>query len=60
MRLSRLTLALVAYAALGALTWLTITDEKLRLATFLILALFAVKSILRCKDLMHPDDENSK
>jgi len=60
MRLSRLTLALVAYAALGALTWLTITDEKLRLATFLILALFAVKSILRRKDLMHPDDENSK
>jgi len=60
MRLSRLTLALVAYAALGVLTWLTITDEKLRLATFLILALFAVKSVLRRKDLMHPDDEDSK
>jgi len=57
---NRLKLALVAYAVLGLLTWKTITDEKLRLATFLILALFAVKSILRRKDVMHSDGEDSQ
>ena len=60
MRLNRLALALVAYAVLGVLTWKTITDEKLRLVTFLVLALFAVKTILRRKDVMHPDGEDSK
>jgi hypothetical protein len=54
---SRLQLALVAYAVLGVLAWKTIDDEKLRLATWLVLALFAVKSILRRKDFMHGGDE---
>ena len=57
---NRLMLALAAYAVLGALAWKTITDEKLRLATFLILALFAVKTFLRRKDVMHPDGEGPK
>ena len=48
-------LALAAFAVLALLTWKTITDEKLRLATWLILALFALKSILRRKDMMHGD-----
>jgi len=60
MRVNRLTLALAAYVVLGALTWATITDEKIRLVTLLILALFAVKTILRRKDVMHPDGEDSK
>jgi hypothetical protein len=60
MRRNRLALALVAYAVLGVLAWATITDEKLRLATFLILGLFAVKSIVRRKDMMHPDGDDSK
>jgi uncharacterized membrane protein YfcA len=60
MRLNRLALALVAYVVLGALTWTTITDDKIRLATLVILALFAVKTILRRKDVMHSDDEDSK
>ena len=60
MRLNRLALALAAFVILGGLTWTTINDEKLRLATLLILALFAVKTILRRKDVMHPDGENSK
>jgi hypothetical protein len=55
-----LALALAAYAVLGVLAWMTITDEKLRLATFLILGLFAVKSIVRRKDMMHPDGDDSK
>jgi len=59
-RLNRLALALAAFVILGGLTWTTINDEKLRLATLLILALFAVKTILRRKDVMHPDGENSK
>ena len=38
-----LSAALIAYVGLGVLTWLTITDTKLRAGTLLILALFAVK-----------------
>jgi hypothetical protein len=56
----RLLLALLAYAVLGVLAWTTLTDEKLRGATLLILGLFAVKSILRRNDVMHPDEDDSK
>ncbi len=56
----RLLWALAAYGVLGALAWTTLTDEKLRAATLLILGLFAVKSILRRNDVMHQDDERSK
>ena len=52
---NRLIAALIAYVAIGVLTVLTITDAKLRAATLLILALFAIKSILRRKDVLHPD-----
>jgi hypothetical protein len=47
---NRLSIALVCYVGLGALTWVTITDPKLRAGTLAILALFAVKSVLRRKD----------
>jgi len=52
---NRFLLAMAAFVVLGLLTWSTITDEKLRLATMAVLALFAVKTILRRKDGMHPD-----
>jgi uncharacterized membrane protein YfcA len=52
---NRLIAALIAYVALGVLTVLTITDTKLRAATLVILVLFAVKSVLRRKDVLHPD-----
>jgi uncharacterized membrane protein YfcA len=55
MRVNRFVLAMIAFVVLGLLTWSTITDEKLRLATFAVLALFAVRTILRRKDVMHPD-----
>jgi len=55
---TRLALALVAYVVLGVLAWTTITDEKIRLVTVLILALFVVKTILRRKDVMHPDGDD--
>jgi heme exporter protein D len=56
--MSRLTAALIAYAALGVLTYLTITDHTIRGVTFAVLALFAVKSILRRKDVLHGDGES--
>ena len=49
--MNRLSIALVCYAVLGALTWATITDQKFRAGTLAILALFAVKSWLRRKDV---------
>jgi hypothetical protein len=55
---SRLSIALVCYVVLGALTWTTITDPKIRAGTLLILALFAVKSILRRKDVLHADERS--
>ena len=53
--MNRLSIALVCYVMLGALTWMTITDPKLRAGTLVILALFAVKSVLRRGDVLHPD-----
>jgi hypothetical protein len=52
---NRLLAALIAYVAIGVLTVVTITDTKFRAATLLILVLFAVKSVLRRKDVLHPD-----
>jgi len=54
MRVSRFSLAIVAYVVLAVLSWNTITDEKLRLATLAVLALFAVKTIVRRRDVLHP------
>ena len=54
----RLAAALIAYVILGVLTWLTITDPRIRAGTLAILLLFAVKSWLRRKDVMHPASEN--
>ena len=55
MRISRFTMAMVAYVAIAVLAWRTLDDEKLRLATLAVLALFAVKTIVRRKDVLHPD-----
>jgi hypothetical protein len=57
MRVNRFLLALAAYIVLAVLSWSTITDEKLRLATMAVLALFAVKTVVRRKDVLHPDAE---
>jgi uncharacterized membrane protein YfcA len=54
--MNRLAAALIAYAVLGVLTWTTISDSRIRGVTLLILVLFAVKSILRRKDVLHPDN----
>jgi hypothetical protein len=56
--MNRLIAALVAYAVLGVLTWLTITDSRVRGITLAILAMFAVKSWVRRKEVLHPPSES--
>ena len=56
--MNRLTAALIAYVGLGVLTWLTIDNMRIRGATLAILALFAVKSWVRRKDVLHSEPEN--
>jgi hypothetical protein len=55
--LNRLSIAFGVYILLGVLAWTTLTDEKVRLFTFVILGLFAVKTLLHRKDVMHSRDE---
>jgi membrane protein implicated in regulation of membrane protease activity len=42
--MKRLWLALGAFAVLMILTWITIDDQKFRLAALVILAMFAVRT----------------
>ncbi len=60
MRVNRFVIAMAAYVVLAVLAWSTITDEKLRLATLAVLALFAVKTLVRRKDVIHPDGDGTK
>jgi hypothetical protein len=55
--MNRLTGALIAYAVLGVLTWFTISDQRIRGVTLAILGLLAVKSVLRRKDVLHPNGD---
>ncbi|MGA7891910.1 MAG: hypothetical protein WCA49_01685 [Candidatus Sulfotelmatobacter sp.] len=56
--MSRLTMALIAYAVLGALAFATLSDFRIRSVTLLILGLFAFKSWVRRKEVLHPDGES--
>jgi hypothetical protein len=47
-----------AYVVLAGLSWATINDQKIRLVTLAILAMFAVKTLLHRKDAMHEDEEH--
>ncbi len=58
MKLSRLTGALIAYLALGVLAFTTLSDQRIRAVTLLILGLFAFKTWVRRKDVLHSDGEN--
>ncbi len=55
--MSRLAMALIAYLVLGVLAFTTLSDSRIRLLTLLFLALFAFKSWVRRKDVIHPDGE---
>ena len=61
--MNRLAAALIAYAVLGVLSWLTISDMRIRAVPLGILTLFAVKSVLRRNDTMHsgkPESEENE
>ena len=60
MRMSRLAMALIAYAVLGALALVTLSDFRIRTVTLLILGLFAFKSWVRRKDVLHPDGDEDR
>jgi hypothetical protein len=54
-RVKRLIVALAAFVALGILSWNTINDQRIRLATLAVLAMFALKTWVRRKDVLRPD-----
>ena len=58
--MSRLAMALIAYLVLGALAFFTLSDPRIRLLTLLILGMFAFKSWVRRKDVMHSDGESDQ
>jgi len=51
---------MAAFVGLGVLAWTTLSDERIRLMTLGILALFAFKTWMRRKDVMHPDGEGDE
>jgi len=53
-----LAMAMIAYLVLGALAYSTLSDPRIRMATLLILGLFAVKSWVRRKDALHSDGDS--
>jgi hypothetical protein len=55
---NRLLLAMGAFVALGILAWNTLSDERIRLVTLAVLAMFALKTWLHRKDAVHPDGES--
>ena len=54
-KMNRLAMAMIAYAALGVLAATTLSDSRIRAATLLILVFFALKSWVRRKYVMHAD-----
>ena len=50
-------MALIAYSVLGALAFATLSDFRIRSVTLLILAMFAFKSWMRRKDVLHSDGD---
>ena len=56
--MNRLSIALAAYVVLGVLSWTTLSDSRIRFATLAILAMFAVKTIVRRKDAVHVESKS--
>jgi len=53
----RLALALFAYAVLALLIWRTMEPDKIRLVTFAILGLFAVRTITQAARLKRESEQ---
>ena len=56
----KLWIALGAYAVLAILTALTIDDQKFKLATLAILAMFAIRTLTWSRKMDRERDEHSK
>ena len=54
----RLALALLAYAAIAVLAIKTLDNPRIRAVTLLILAMFAVKTWVRRKDVLHARNDD--
>jgi hypothetical protein len=52
---TRFALAMAGFVGLGILSWTTLSDSRVRLATLAVLGLFALKTWVRRKDVLHPD-----
>jgi hypothetical protein len=50
-------MAMAAYAGLGVLSWSTISDQRFRLATLFVLAMFALKTWVRRHEVLHPEGD---
>ena len=48
--LKRLAVALTAFVALGILAWMTLSDQRIRLVTLAVLAMFALRTWAHRKD----------
>ena len=55
---NRFALALIAYVALAVLALATLSDPRVRVVTLAVLAMFALKTWVRRKDVMHPEGES--
>ncbi len=53
----RLLFAMAAFAGLGILAWTTLSDQRVRLVTLAILAMFALKTWVRRKDAGPADED---
>jgi len=53
-------LAFAAYVALGILSWMTLGDQRIRLAVLAILAMFAFRTWMRRNDVLHPDKDGEE
>jgi hypothetical protein len=58
--LNRLSIALGIYLLIGVLAWTTLGDNRVRMVTFAILGLFAVKTLLHRKDAVRENDGKLK
>jgi hypothetical protein len=56
----RLYGALVVYAVLALLAWQTLSDQTLRLITMVVLAGFAVKTVLHRNDRRAAEGQDSR
>jgi membrane protein implicated in regulation of membrane protease activity len=45
-------MAMIAFVALGVLSWMTLSDARIRFAALAVLAFFAIKTWVRRSDVM--------